>query len=125
MKYFELRIEAIPDENVPPMKKLNDLLHSFEEKLPPYTFWHGEKAPLFIVDEANELRALTKDKVLMHMRDTYIFKHHSPYSTKHSRGITFMVSYRSAYKAILQEALILQLHQELVLASKAFADKHS
>lgn len=48
-------------EEVCPITELIKLLHLFENKLPPDTFWYGEKAPLLIIDEANELRALSKD----------------------------------------------------------------
>ena len=57
---FEVSLGVVQDD-VPPIRKLNDLLHLFEKKLIPHTFWYGEKAPLFIIDEANELRALTKE----------------------------------------------------------------
>ena len=57
---FELSF-GVAEEEIPPITKLNKLLHLFEDKLPPYTFWYGEKAPLLIIDEANELRALSKD----------------------------------------------------------------
>ena len=43
------------------MSRLNDLLHSLQSKLPSYTYRHGAKAPVFIIDEANELRSLLKD----------------------------------------------------------------
>jgi len=45
------------------LQKLNDLLWVFDGKLspPPHrTFWHGTKAPVFIIDEANELNKLTE-----------------------------------------------------------------
>lgn len=39
-----------------------NLLHSFEDKLPLHIFWYGgARASLFIINEAHELRALTKD----------------------------------------------------------------
>ena len=57
---FQLSI-GVAGQEIPPIVKLNKLLHLFEAKLPPHTFWHGAKAPLFIIDEANELRALSKD----------------------------------------------------------------
>lgn len=44
-----------------PIRRLNLLLAKFQEKLPPFTFWHGRKTPAFIIDEANELRALLND----------------------------------------------------------------
>ena len=44
-----------------PIIRLNNLLHSFESKLPHYTFWYGARAPVVIVDEANELAALIGD----------------------------------------------------------------
>jgi len=43
-----------------PIAKLNDLLGVFDGKLPPCTFWHGTKAPVFIIEEANELNKLTE-----------------------------------------------------------------
>ena len=68
-RYFKLDAKAygfelsfgVAEEEVPPITKFNKLLHLFEDKLPPHTFWYGEKAPLLIIDEANELRALSKD----------------------------------------------------------------
>ena len=68
-QYFKLDAKAygfelsfgVAAEEVPPITKLNKLLQIFEDKLPPYTYWYGEKAPVLIIDEANELRALLKD----------------------------------------------------------------
>ena len=46
----------------PPVVKLNKLLALIQKKLPDYTYWYGAKAPIFIIDEANELGAVTKDR---------------------------------------------------------------
>ena len=46
----------------PPVVKLNKLLALIQKKLPHYTYWYGAKAPIFIIDEANELGAVTKDR---------------------------------------------------------------
>lgn len=59
---FHLSLGGVNRKKASPIAKLNNLLHSFEGKLPPHTFWYGEKAPLFIIDEANELGTLTKEK---------------------------------------------------------------
>ena len=66
-KYFNLNAKAYgfqfsigaAGQKIP--LKLNKLLHLFKAKLPPHTFWYGEKVPLFIIDEVNELWALSKD----------------------------------------------------------------
>ena len=68
-KYFNLNAKTYgfqfsigaAGQKIPPIVKLNKLQHLFEAKLPPHTFWYGEKAPLFIIDEVNGLRALSKD----------------------------------------------------------------
>ena len=60
---FKLNAEAsgvnftayIKEKNAPPVARLNDLLVSINGKLPPHMFWHGNKASIFIIDEANEL----------------------------------------------------------------------
>ena len=57
---FEVKVK-IEGPSSYPIRRLNDLLSKFEEKLPHFTFWHGRKIPVFIIDEANELRALLKD----------------------------------------------------------------
>ena len=56
---FNLAI-SMEGKSKPPIAKLNDLLGVFDGKLPPCTFWHGTKAPVFIIDEANELNKLTE-----------------------------------------------------------------
>ena len=65
-KYFSLDCEmyrfkvklGIKQTQAHPMSKLNALLAEMQKKLPPYTFWWGQKPPVFIIDEANELRTL-------------------------------------------------------------------
>ena len=57
---FEVKVK-IEGLSSHPIRRLNDLLSKFKEKLPHFTFWHGRKIPVFIIDEANELRALLKD----------------------------------------------------------------
>lgn len=47
--------------NIPPITKLNYLLELIGNKLPPQSFWYGRQTPILVIDEANELNALTKD----------------------------------------------------------------
>ena len=61
---FEVKVK-IEGPSSHPIRRLNELLSKFEEKLPHFTFWHGRKIPVFIIDEANELRALLKDHMGM------------------------------------------------------------
>lgn len=56
---FQLHAE-LEKGSVPPITKLNILFAAIQDKLPPHTFWYGARAPVFIVDEANELSAITK-----------------------------------------------------------------
>ena len=58
---FDISAKVEPVVVVSPIDKLNGLLQSLQNKLPPHTFWNGSKAPLLVIDEANELHALTKD----------------------------------------------------------------
>ena len=51
---FQLKTSFAQDPE-PPIVKLNKLLDIIQGKLPPYTYWYGAKAPIFIIDEANEL----------------------------------------------------------------------
>ena len=41
--------------------KLNYLFHKISAKLPHHTFWGRHQTPIFVIDEANELKALTAD----------------------------------------------------------------
>jgi len=56
---YGFQIKTSDEKAMPPITRLNDLLESLTTKLPPHTFWHGCKAPVFIIDEANELGTLT------------------------------------------------------------------
>ena len=58
---FKLNLSIENPANASPIARLNTLLSSMQKNLPPYTFWYGTKLPVFIIDEANELRAITKD----------------------------------------------------------------
>lgn len=42
--------------------KLNKLLSIIQGKLPLYTYWYGFKVPIFIIDEANKLGAVTRER---------------------------------------------------------------
>ena len=46
--------------HIPPQPDLMVCYMVFK-KLPPFTFWHGTKAPILIIDEANEFCALVDD----------------------------------------------------------------
>lgn len=58
---FSAKLEIHQRPHSSPLTRLSDLLEQIEKKLPPYTFWRGTKAPILIIDEASELRALLKD----------------------------------------------------------------
>lgn len=50
------------EQSLRPIMKLNELFNKISTKLPPRTFWGRHQTPIFIIDEANELQALTADK---------------------------------------------------------------
>ena len=51
----------LTSEVLKPITKLNRVFNKISAKLPPQTFWGRHQRPIFVIDEANELQALTAD----------------------------------------------------------------
>ena len=47
---------------MPVLTKLDLLFQRISAKLPPHTFWGKVQLPIFVIDEANKLSALMKDR---------------------------------------------------------------
>ena len=58
---FSLKINRSKGKAVRPITRLDLLFEKISAKLPPRTFWGKLQIPIFVIDEANELSALTKD----------------------------------------------------------------